>query len=169
MSGVQRNLSILTFIVHSYYMRKLLFLSAIVCFSVTAKAQSEDDAIKAAVNLFFQGMKNADAAMIESSFADSAVLQTIDTRTGKPIVKTENIKAVAQSISRVKPGELDEQIVFETIKYEGDLASVWTPYKFYARGKFIHCGTNSFQLVKQNGVWKIQYIIDTRRKEGCGV
>jgi hypothetical protein len=168
MSGVEHTHSILIFISHSEHMRKLLFLSFIVCLSVTAKAQSEDDAIKAAVNLFFQGMKNADPAMIESSFADSAVLQTIMVnKEGKTIVRTDNKQLVASSVSRFKAGDLDEQIVFETIKSDGLLATVWTPYKFYAKGKFSHCGTNSFQLVKQSGVWKIQYVIDTRRKEGC--
>ena len=55
---------------------------------------------------------------------------------------------------------------FETIKIDGALASVWTPYKFYSGATFSHCGANSFQLVKIDGAWKIQYIIDTRRK-GC--
>lgn len=149
-------------------MRKLFILSLILLGFNAAHAQSEEDAIKAAVNLFFQGMKNADPATILSSFSDSAVLQTVDTRTGVAIVKTENIKMVANSVSRFKAGDLDEQITFESIKHDGTLASVWTPYKFYARGKFSHCGNNSFQLVKQNGIWKIQYIIDTRSKDGCG-
>jgi len=61
----------------------------------------------------------------------------------------------------------DERIVFETIRIDGPLASVWTPYNFYYEGKFSHCGVNSFQLVKINGEWKIQYLIDTRRKQGC--
>ena len=42
-----------------------------------------------------------------------------------------------------------------------------TPYKFYVGEKFSHCGVNSFQLVKIRGEWKIQYIIDTRRRQNC--
>lgn len=149
-------------------MKKIIFLLLVTAISVNVKAQSEDDAIKAAVNLFFQGMKNADPAMIESSFADSAVLQTIMiTKEGKTIVRNEEPKNMTKAVTRFKAGELDERIQFETIKSDGTLASVWTPYNFFAKGKFIHCGTNSFQLVKQNGVWKIQYIIDTRRETGC--
>jgi len=53
------------------------------------------------------------------------------------------------------------------VKIDGPLAIVWTPYKFYFNGKFSHCGVNSFQLVRFNGVWKIQYLIDTRRRAGC--
>jgi hypothetical protein len=61
----------------------------------------------------------------------------------------------------------DERITFETIKIDGPLAVAWTPYKFYYEGKFSHCGVNSFQLVRLNGAWKIQYLIDTRRRTGC--
>jgi hypothetical protein len=61
----------------------------------------------------------------------------------------------------------DERIKFEAIHAEKSLASVWTPYSFYINGKRSHCGTNSFQLVKMADGWKIQYIIDTRRKQGC--
>jgi hypothetical protein len=61
----------------------------------------------------------------------------------------------------------DERISFDLVKIDGELASVWTPYKFYAGEKFSHCGVDSYQLVKLNGEWKIQYLIDTRRKQGC--
>ncbi|MFT2543406.1 hypothetical protein ACMWP9_36050, partial [Escherichia coli] len=61
----------------------------------------------------------------------------------------------------------DERIVFDVVKIDADLAIVWTPYQFYRNGTFSHCGVNSFQLVRLNGRWKIQYLIDTRRKTGC--
>ncbi|MFP3594978.1 hypothetical protein SB689_23835, partial [Chryseobacterium sp. SIMBA_038] len=63
--------------------------------------------------------------------------------------------------------DLEERIIIEAIHTDGNLASVFTPYSFYLKGKFSHCGANSFQLVKQNEEWKIQYIIDTRRKDNC--
>ncbi|HNA01067.1 MAG TPA: hypothetical protein PLN49_09415, partial [Ferruginibacter sp.] len=61
----------------------------------------------------------------------------------------------------------DERITFDVVRVDGALAIAWTPYKFYFNGKFSHCGVNSFQLVRFNGEWKIQYLIDTRRKAGC--
>jgi len=64
-------------------------------------------------------------------------------------------------------GVADEQIVFKTIKIDGTLAIIWSPDKFYSKGKFSYCGVNSYRLVQLNSGWKIQYIIDTQRKEGC--
>jgi hypothetical protein len=80
------------------------------------------------------------------------------------------VKSVADFLTAItKPHTeiYDERIVFETIKIDGPLASVWTPYKFYVGTTFSHCGVDSYQLVKIEGNWKIQYLIDTRRKDGC--
>jgi hypothetical protein len=70
-------------------------------------------------------------------------------------------------VSKLPKGAADERISFETIRIDGPLAIVWTPYKFYFNGQFSHCGVNSFHLVRLNGSWKIHFLIDTRRKEPC--
>lgn len=116
----------------------------------------------------FTAMKNADTSLLKSVFADSAILQTISrNKTGNIVVRNEPLNDFINFLAKEKPGAADEQISFETVKTDGPLAIAWTPYKFYYNGKFSHCGVNSFQLVKLNGQWKIQYIIDTRRKQGC--
>ena len=131
-------------------------------------AQKTADSVKAVVKQLFDGMKNSDAASIRSAFADSAILQTIGRNAkGDVRVQNENIADFAESISQLKKGAADEQIVFESIKIDGPLAIVWAPYKFYFNGKFSHCGVDSFQLVFINGQWRIQYLIDTRRKQPC--
>jgi len=131
------------------------------------RAQATEDSVKAAVNLLFEGMKNSDAVAIRNAFADSAVLQSIGTREGKTIIRDESVKDFSASISKIAKGDADERIQFETIKMDGPLALVWAPYKFYYKGQFSHCGVDSFQLVRINGIWKIQYLIDTRRKQPC--
>jgi hypothetical protein len=148
-------------------MKRILIAIALII-SVNAQAQTTTDSIKAAVNLLFSAMKNADGAQLASAFADSAVLQTIGTtKEGKLFIRNESVKDFALSISKLPKGAADERIEFETIKIDGPLAAVWTPYKFYYNGQFSHCGADSWQLVRINGVWKIQYLIDTRRKAPC--
>ena len=144
----------------------LLLTGVLICCIISA--QTTEDSVKAAVNKLFTGMKASDATMIKSSFADSAVLQTISrNKEGNIIIRNEAIDAFAKVVASMPKDAADERIVFETIRIDGPLASVWTPYNFYFEGKFSHCGVNSFQLVKINGEWKIQYLIDTRRKQGC--
>ncbi len=96
------------------------------------------------------------------------VLQTISRdKTGNLIVENEDPAGFIDFISKEAPGNADERITFDVVKVDGPLAIAWTPYNFYYKGQFSHCGVNSFQLVRFNGEWKIQYLIDTRRKQGC--
>ncbi len=123
----------------------------------------QNQEIEKPVRNLFIAMKNADVELLKSVFSETAVLQTI-TKDG---VKNEDINNFIASVSKMQKNDLDERITIEAIHTDGNLASVFTPYSFYFKGKFSHCGANSFQLVKQNGEWKIQYLIDTRRKDNC--
>jgi len=146
------------------------FLILIIVFGnfFSLNAQTTEDSVKSAVNFLFKGMITADPQLLRSCFADSAILQTIVTNNeGQTMVRNEAVQGFVDFVSSQKKGAADERIEFEMIKIDGPLASVWTPYKFYFEGKFRHCGVNSFQLVRINGHWKIQYLIDTRRRNGC--
>jgi hypothetical protein len=131
------------------------------------QAQSADDSVRSAVNQLFTAMKDADSALLVSSFADSAILQTIIEKNGKVVVKTDAVGDFAAQVAKMEKNILDERIKFDVVRIDGALAMVWAPYQFYYKGKFSHCGTDSFQLVRINGKWKIQYLIDTRRSGGC--
>jgi len=144
----------------------LLFAAFVFSFT-TAEAQTSEDSVKQTVNQLFVAMKNADAQGLEICFADNAVLQTIINKEGRTSVKNEQVNEFSSSIAKLQKGDADEQITFDVVRIDGELAIVWAPYKFYYKGKFSHCGADSFQLVRINGIWKIQYLIDTRRKEGC--
>lgn len=149
-------------------MRLFLTLSLTLIITSALRAQTAEDSVKTVVNNMFAAMKNADSIGLKNVFSASAVLQTISsTREGQTVVRTENISAFATSIGTLTKGDADERIKFDAINIDGALASVWTPYEFYFKGNFSHCGVNSFQLVRINGAWKIQYIIDTRRKGEC--
>ena len=127
-------------------------------------AQTAEDSVKAVINKLFAAMKAGDGKTFQECFADSAVLQTIG-RAGN--VQNESVKEFAKQVSALPKEAADERVVFEMVKVDATLAAAWTPYQFYYAGKFSHCGVDSFQLVRTNGVWKIQYLIDTRRKTPC--
>jgi hypothetical protein len=149
-------------------MTKIIILLFALVLCTDLDAQTVKDSVKAVVKQLFEGMKNSDASMIRNAFADSAILQTIaKNKEGKLIIQNDSVDEFAKIISTIKKGAADEQIIFESIKIDGPLAMVWAPYKFYFDGKFSHCGVDSFQLVFINGQWKIQYLIDTRRKQPC--
>lgn len=149
-------------------MRFFLFLLTASFATFSAPAQSADDSVKAVINDLFTALRTGDGALLKKCFSDSAVLQTIGrTRDGKTVIGNESVSEFVSFVSTLKKDSADERITFDVIRIDGPLALAWTPYQFYHNGQFSHCGVNSFQLVRFNGVWKIQYLIDTRRRQGC--
>ena len=146
----------------------LLSLLSTVISADTAYSQNAEDSIKAVINKMFTGMKNSDTVLVKSCFTETAVLQTFGKdKEGKIIITTDTTIDFAKIIATIPAGAADEQIVFKDMKIDGPMAAVWTPFKLYFNGKFYSCGVNSFQLVRLNNEWKIQYILDTRRKNNC--
>ena len=142
-------------------MKKIFFL-LISSFSF-AQNTSEKEIIKPIENLF-NAMKSADSLGVKNAFSDSAIMQTF----GKnQEIRTDKVEDFAKQVGASKAGDLDERFTISKILVDGNMASVWVPYQFYYKGNFSHCGVNSFQLAKINNDWKIQYIIDTRRKDNC--
>jgi hypothetical protein len=149
-------------------MRYFLIVLTLALCGNDATAQSAEDSVKYVINKMFTGMREADTALIRTCFADSMLMQTISrNKEGKLVVRNESPESFIKFIAKEIKGNADERISFETIKIDGPLAVVWTPYNFYYKGQFSHCGVNSFQLVRFNEGWKIQYLIDTRRRQGC--
>ena len=142
-------------------MKKIFFL-LISSFSF-AQNTSEKEIIKPIENLF-NAMKSADSLGVKNAFSGSAIMQTF----GKnQEIRTDKVEDFAKQVGASKAGDLDERFTISKILVDGNMASVWVPYQFYYKGNFSHCGVNSFQLAKINNEWKIQYIIDTRRKDNC--
>ena len=150
----------------------LLLLTFFACtntaFAQKTKPEVPDKAIKAVINRFFEGLEKGDTNLLKSTCMPTMILQTyMADKEGNMQVYTEELSDFLLLVSSPNSDQYDERIKFESIMAEKSLASVWTPYSFYINGKRSHCGTNSFQMVNTKEGWKIQYIIDTRRKQGC--
>ena len=145
----------------------IVFLTTL--FNATAQIQQhEEDLVKGTINKLFDGMRNTDSATVSATFANNAIMQTIHkSKDGEFKLSDEKVADFIKFTGTPHKEKFDERIVFTKILIDGNLASVWTDYKFYIDNKFSHCGVNSFQLFKDKTTWKIIYIVDTRRKENC--
>jgi hypothetical protein len=144
------------------------FFALLLLSSLSVNAQTDNEKVKIPIKALFDGMRNNDTALIRSAFAPNAILQTITkNKEGQVSVRMDNLNDFVASITKAPKGSLDERIKYDDIKIDADLATAWTPYQFFYNSAFSHCGVNSFQLVRIDGQWKIQYLIDTRRKQGC--
>ena len=168
MSIVQSSNVLNTKLLHSTLFLLALLAFCSKSFAQKPKPENPDKAIKAVINRFFEGMERGDTALLKSSCTANMVLQTyMADKEGKMQVYTEEFADFLTMVGSPSTDQYDERIKFEAIHAEKSLASVWTPYSFYINRKRSHCGTNSFQLIKTAEGWKIQYILDTRRKQGC--
>lgn len=149
-------------------MKKLWVLSFILSLSLSVKAQDnhhqDSIAVAQVIHNMFTAMKTSDTNLLKTCFSPTTIFQTIVTKNTQIEIKTEQLQDFINSIGKQSPGALDERITIAGLLIDANLASVWTPYQFYYKEKYSHQGANSFQLVKVADGWKIQYLIDTRRK-----
>jgi hypothetical protein len=150
-------------------MKKVHFIVVLLFASTRLFAQqTATDSVKQTINTLFDAMRKGDSTLLKSTFAKNMILQSIsNSKDGKAIISTENIDDFAKAIGTPHNQIYDERIVFDAVKVDGSLASVWAPYKFYLGDKFSHCGVDVFQLMKTADGWKVIYIVDTRRTGNC--
>lgn len=149
--------------------KKLLFSMVLMAVGSLVYAQSaEENAAKLPIQQLFEGMKKSDSSLVRQTLMVGAKLEGITkTPSGEMSVRSDSFEGFLKSIGKATPGDLDERLSSIEIRIDGDLATAWTPYQFYYKGNFSHCGVNAFQLIKTAKGWKIWSIIDTRRKDNC--
>lgn len=134
-------------------------------FFFTTFIQAQNQEILQTIETFFDGFHQRDSIKIKSVCAEKMILQSISE--GKEGAKLENESPsdFYKSIATI-PNDLQfqEKILSHKFQIDGSMAHVWTPYHFYINGKLSHFGVNAFTLFKENNVWKIIHLIDTRRK-----
>ncbi len=116
----------------------------------------------------FAGMAAGDSTGMAALFAPGATLQSLVTDAqGVTTLTPGSIPNWLAGVAGAGAGVLVEQLHYTEVRTDGALATAWTPYTFLLNGEVHHCGTNAFQLVEQDGRWRIAHIIDTRTTEGC--
>lgn len=150
-------------------MRILIGLVLIFSCGIINAQLNEKEEVKKAVQLFFEGFHNQDSTLIKSTTGSGIILQTIGRdKEGTSVVKTSDFNDFLKSIVSIPDSiKFQEKLLSYQIKVDGSMANAWTPYELWINDSLSHCGVNSFQLHKQDGTWKIIYLIDTRRREQC--
>jgi hypothetical protein len=124
-------------------------------------ATPEEDAVLAPVHAMFDGMAKRDAAAIKAPLLPGGTMVLM--RDGKPTQMT--FDAFAERVGRPGTTHIEERIHDPLVRIDNDLAVVWAPFEFLVDGKVDHCGTDLFNLVRQDGRWLIASVADTGRKD----
>jgi hypothetical protein len=135
----------------------------LVVFSSSLYSQNEE--VKDVIVTFFKGFHAKDSTMIKSVCAENMFLQSIAESSKGSQIKNQSPQDFYRSIATIPVNmKFEERLLDYSIQVDGAMAHVWTPYEFYLNDKLSHKGVNAFTLFKDNGLWKIVYLIDTRRK-----
>ena len=125
----------------------------------------EEQTVLASVNALLSSFSTGDsAAMLRWVYPDGRVTAT-GTRASGTGLRQESWSAFA---ARVKPGAgFEESISDPAIEIDGDAAMVWASFVGRVGGKVSNCGVDHFDLVRENGVWKVMNLTFSSRVAGC--
>lgn len=129
---------------------------------------AEEVFVRQTIEDFFSAFHKQDSIALRNLVHSSVTIQSISTSAdGETKISTESYDNFLKSILSIpETTKFEEKLHSFDIRINGALANVIMPYSFFVNGNLSHCGVNSFQLFKENGEWKIIYIVDTRIKEG---
>jgi hypothetical protein len=133
-----------------------------------AQAPSRDEgAVLEVVDRLFDGMRARSGEMVASVFHPQARMVTTGSEPdGSPRVQVQGIEGFVAAVGQ--GGVPWNEPLFATeVRVDGNLAHVWTFYRFYAGERFSHCGYNSIELVRTGDGWRIMSVADTRRTDRC--
>lgn len=140
------------------------FITTLLLAAATPLFAQQEAAVRTTISTFFEGMNKSDTTLVKTTLLPGARLQTVVNKDGKVSVRDDDFSKFMVSIGKAKPGSLDERLGQYVVHVDGDLATAFTPYEFWYNGQQSHCGANAFTLVRLDGAWKVQAVIDTRRK-----
>ncbi len=133
---------------------KSWFMLVALSMPTVVTAQSEEQAVLAAVQGFFDSMESKDVAAARKVTLPEGVFVSVREEDG-----TKSIRSFSNQefVDRLPAGteQILERMWEPKVMIHQDIAVVWTRYDFHRDGKFSHCGIDAFQLVSTNDGWKI--------------
>ena len=144
----------------------IIFTLAISISAFAQKADDSKDAL-AVINKLWEAMTAHNPAEIVALHTPEAQLVAImKNKEGKTVIRTIKAGDFSKNFAE-KKAELLEDMYAPKVEISGDFAQVWGRYVFFVNGKILHCGVNSFHLVRTETGWKIAGAASTMEPQGC--
>lgn len=149
-------------------MKKIVLITFLFSVNTVLSQQSDTSKINNTIAQLFYCLKNGDSLQINELFAENARLSTVyfHPKKGTKIIETP-LQEFKSAIGTPHKEKWEERYNNVSIQIDGALAHVWMNYSFHIDNQRSHCGVNALTMIRENGVWKIYDIIDTRHRENC--
>jgi hypothetical protein len=132
-----------------------IFLAIVAAVPVLAQKSEDEKNALAVVNQLFAEMASANpAGILALHTPDSQLVALFKQKDGKTRIQSINGDAFSKMFTD-KAKNMKEHMYDPKVEIHGGLAMVWGRYVFHVGDKLSHCGVNTFNLVRSEGVWKI--------------
>ena len=138
-------------------MKAILAITAALAAAPLAAAEptSEQAEVIAAADAFFFALGSTRKTDLAAVMLPEGMIFVHNRMT--PDAPRVDIVPVAQHLERWArtSGRFMEEMRYDTVLVDGDMAQVWGPYVFVTNSEVAHCGINSLSLVKTESSWKV--------------
>jgi hypothetical protein len=126
----------------------------------------QEQAVLASVQSLLAAFEAGDsAAVLRLVHPDGRVTATGERASGNGLRQM----SWTEFAQRVTPdARFSERISDPAVEIDGDIAMVWAPFVVRVNGKVSNCGFDHFDLVRENGAWKVMNLTFSSRVTGCG-
>jgi ketosteroid isomerase-like protein len=129
--------------------------------------EANTTAVMAPINAIFAAIAVGDAAaMLKHVYPDGRVTATGMRASGVSGIRSQSWTEFAKRIT--PEGSFEERITDPAIEIDGDIAMVWARFVVRRQGKVANCGFDHFDLIRENGVWKVMNLSFSSRITDCG-
>lgn len=144
----------------------LVLVSLLAVHPVAGQSQEgEAQAVRAQIDVLFDGMRAGDSTAVRAVFHEQARLHTALGPSDTSAVGATSIDGFVEAVGQPHEQTWDERIWDVEIRVDGPLASAWVPYAFYLGDELSHCGVNAMQFVQTADGWQIVQLTDSRRHD----
>lgn len=127
----------------------------------------EAAAVMVPVDGIFAALAARDGAMLAPHLSPEArMIVAVEAADGSRTVRSVPGEGFAAGL-QPGPERFEEILTDPIIAIDGDIAMVWGRYVFKIDGAVSHCGSDHFDLIRRDGVWKIAGITWNQRTTGC--
>ena len=131
------------------------------------EAGAETQAVLGAVQRLLTALEQGDrAAILATAKADGGATAALERPDGARRVRRMGWVEFAAQFTP-GPDRFSEAISDPAVEVDGDIAMVWAPYVARRNGAVSHCGYDHFDLVREDGQWKVLNVTWSQRTTGC--
>lgn len=128
----------------------------------------EEADVLATVQGFTDALGAHDSEALARVLLAEGSVHALSVRPDRPSGALRSRPGSADIASMDNPGPpLLERLRDPEVRVAGRVAMVWAPYDFWQDGRWSHCGTDAFTLLKGEGGWVITSISYTVETDGC--